>query len=400
MSRLTVPLHAKHPSFAAKPAQTPSTPLSQMGEGANRVAAEAPRTIVVLAFDDSLLLNGAGPLEVFAAVPRILGGPFTDHPPYRLLLASPRGGLVASVSGIEIMTRSLEQLEQDAPSIDTLLVVGGPGVAALEASETVCTWLRQRHSSIRRLCSVGTGTFALAAAGLLDGRRVVTHWKFADELEARYPAVTCQRDALYLNDHNLWTCGGAAAGIDLALALVEQDLGPHAALALARYFTVFLWRSAEQPQLSASLQAQSNALRTDPDVRLARLHAWIAANLNSDLRVERLAEQFGMSPRHFARAYVAATGDTPARAVETLRLEAACRLLETSGEPIKRIAETVGFGREERMRRAFQKELGTSPLGYRTQANAPQLGVPVPSAGQTGYRQAAALGITLERLAQ
>lgn len=381
MSRPAVPLHAKHPSFAA-------------------TTATSVRTIVVVAFDNALLLNGAGPLEVFAAVPRILGGPFANQAPYRLLLASPQGGLVASISGIEVMTRSLAQLDQDAPQIDTLLVVGGPGVAAVEADPTVCAWLRQRHASIRRLCSVGTGTFALAAAGLLDGRRAVTHWKFADELEARYPSVTCQRDALYFHDANLWTCGGAAAGIDLALALVEQDLGPHAALALARYFTVFLWRSAEQPQLSASLQAQSNALRTDPDVRMARLHAWIAANLDGDLRVERLAEQFGMSPRHFARAYVAATGDTPAQAVETLRLEAACRLLETTGEPIKRIAETVGFGREERMRRAFQKELGTSPLGYRNQAKAPQVGVPLPTAGQTGYRQASELAIALERLAQ
>ncbi|PTQ74206.1 GlxA family transcriptional regulator [Pseudomonas sp. GV071] len=389
-------LHAKHPSFAAKQTQPLCSPLPHGGEGVD----SAQRTIVVLAFDAALLLNGAGPLEVFAAVPRVLGGPFASQSPYRLLLASPQGGLVATVSGIEVMTRSLAELDQDGLHIDTLLVVGGPGMTAVEASEPVCAWLRQRQPTIRRLCSVGTGSFVLAAAGLLDGRKVVTHWKFADELEAHYPAVTCQRDALYLHDGNLWTCGGAAAGIDLALALVEQDLGPHAALALARYFTVFLWRSAEQPQLSASLQAQSNALRTDPDVRMARLHAWIAANLDSDLRVERLAEQFGMSPRHFARAYVAATGDTPAQAVETLRLEAACRLLETTGEPIKRIAETVGFGREERMRRAFQKELGTSPLGYRTQAKAPQVGVPTPSVGQTGYRQTTTLGITLERLAQ
>lgn len=360
MSRPAVQLHAKHPSFAAMP---------------------ATRTVVVLTFADALLLNGAGPLEVFAAIPRVLGGPFAAQPPYALLLASPQGGLLASVSGIEVMTRSLQALDEESVVIDTLIVVGGPGVAALEADASVCHWLRQRQPYIRRLCSVGTGAFALAAAGLLQGRRVVTHWQFTEPLQALYPGVCCQPDALYLNDGHLWTCGGAAAGIDLTLALVEQDLGPHAALALARYFTVFLWRSAEQPQLSASLQAQSNALRTDPDVRLARLHAWIAAHLSEDLRVERLAEQFGMSPRHFARAYVAATGDTPAQAVETLRLEAACRLLETTAEPIKRIAETVGFGREERMRRAFQKHLGTSPQGYRAQA-----ATAVPAAGQTGYR--------------
>ncbi|MBD1597649.1 GlxA family transcriptional regulator [Pseudomonas typographi] len=360
MSRLAVPLHAKHPSFAA----TPET-----------------RTVVVLTFTDALLLNSTGPLEVFAAIPRVLGGPFATQAPYRLLLASPCGGRVTSVSGIEVMTHSLAWLDEQAQRIDTLIVVGGPGVAALEADDRVCAWLRRRQATTRRLCSVGSGTFALAGAGLLEGRSVVTHWKFTEQLQALYPGVQCRQNALYLNDGPFWTCGGAAAGIDLALALVEQDLGPHAALALARYFTVFLWRSAEQPQLSASLQAQSNALRTDPDVRLARLHAWVAAHLGEDLRVERLAEQFGMSPRHFARAYVAATGETPAQAVETLRLEAACRLLETTREPIKRIAETVGFGREERMRRAFQKQLGTSPQGYRQQATRP-----LPAAGQTGYR--------------
>lgn len=355
-----VPIHAKHPSFAAIP---------------------DIRTVVVLTFTDALLINGSGPLEVFGAVARVLGGRFASQPPYRLVLASPAGGLVASVSGIEVMTRSLAWLDAQVPQIDTLIVVGGPGVAALQGDARLCQWLRRRQPGTRRLCSIGTGSFALAAAGLLAGRTVVTHWKFIEQMQADYPDVHCQQDALYLNDGHLWTCGGATAGIDLALALVEQDLGPHAALALARYFTVFIWRSAAQPQLSASLQAQSKALGTDPQVRLARLHAWIAAHLSEDLRVERLAEQFGMSPRHFARAYVAATGDTPAHAVETLRLEAACRLLETSSEPIKRIAETVGFGREERMRRAFHKQLGDSPQNYRLRSNAP-----LPAAGQTGYR--------------
>jgi transcriptional regulator GlxA family with amidase domain len=346
------------------------------------------RTVVVLAFDDLLLLNAAGPLEVFAAIPRVLGGNFIGQPPYRLLVASPQGGQVMSISGISVATCSLAQIEQMAPLIDTLIVAGGPGMAALETDEHACDWLRSRAPQIRRLCSIGTGSFALAAAGLLDGREVVTHWKFAAELQARYPAVRCQSDALYLHDGNLWTCGGATAGIDLALGLVEQDLGAPVALALARYFTVFLWRGAEQPQLSASLNAQSNALRTDPDGRLARLQAWIAANLNGDLRVERLAEQFGMSPRHFARAYVAATGKTPAQAVENLRLETATRLLKTTSEPIKRIAETAGFGREERMRRAFQKHLGTSPHGYRSEMKAAMAGAAQP------------LGIALAGLAQ
>ncbi|PAA34659.1 AraC family transcriptional regulator [Pseudomonas fragi] len=355
MSRQTVALHAKHPSFAAMPGAT-------------------PRTVVVLAFDELLLLNAAGPLEVFAAIPRLLGGTFASDPPYRLLLVSPMGGQITSVSGISVNTLSLEQIDQQADVIDTLIVAGGPGVAALEANLPVCSWLRRRATAVRRLCSIGTGTFALAAAGLLEGRKVVTHWKFAEELQARYPTLQCQTEGLYLHDANLWTCAGAAAGIDLALGLVEQDLGPHAALELARYFTVFVWRSAAQPQLSASLNAQSLALRTAPDVRLVRLHAWIAANLQSDLRVEILAEQFGMSARHFARAYVATTGHTPAHAVELLRIEAACQLLKTTSEPIKRIAETAGFGREERMRRGFHKHLGIGPQHYRNQSRcaAPQ----------------------------
>ena len=347
MSRQTVALHAKHPSFAAM-----------------------PRTVVVLAFDELLLLNAAGPLEVFAAIPRLLGGTFASHPPYRLLLVSPAGGPITSVSGISVNTLSLAQLDRQAPVIDTLIVAGGPGVSALEASVQVCSWLRSRAGSIRRLCSIGTGTFALAAAGLLDGRKVVTHWKFAEQLQARYPTLQCQGEGLYLHDANLWTCAGAAAGIDLALGLVEQDLGAHAALELARYFTVFLWRSAKQPQLSASLNAQSRALRTDPDVRLVRLHAWIAANLQSDLRVEKLAEQFGMSPRHFARAYVATTGHTPAQAVELLRLDAACQLLKNTSEPIKRIAETAGFGRRSACGACFTSSWASARTITGTRAHA------------------------------
>jgi len=367
--------HAKHPSFSA------------IG---------TPRTVLVLAFPGALLLNAAGPLEVFAAAPRVLGGELLARAPYTIVLASPDGGEVESISGIVVVTRSLAQVEDI--EVDTLIVIGGPGVAELEVDERVKAWLQRRAPQARRLCSIGTGAFALAAAGLLDDRQVVTHWKFAEALQQQYPALRVEREALYLHDGHLWTCGGASAGIDLGLALLEEDLGPHAALALARYFTLFLRRSAQQAQLSAPLKAQSDALRSDRDQRLVRLHAWIAENLDGDLRVERLAERFGMSPRHFARAYTAATGGTPAQTVETLRLEAACRLLETSQEPIKRIAETVGFGNEERMRRSFQRQLGVSPLGYRSRSRV--AGGPEPLAGQTGYRHGAGLAIALDHLAQ
>ncbi|OLU25593.1 AraC family transcriptional regulator [Pseudomonas sp. PA15(2017)] len=376
MSTPRARLHVKHPTFSAS---------------------AQPRTVLVLAFPDALLLNAAGPLEVFAAAPRVLGGKLLNNPPYRVVLASPEGGEIETISGIQVGTCSLQQVAREVERIDTLIVIGGPGVSRLEADAEVIAWLRQHAPAARRLCSVGTGAFALAAAGLLDGRRVVTHWKFADALQQSYPALRVVHDALYLHDDNLWTCGGASAGIDLGLALLEQDLGPHAALALARYFTLFIQRSAEQPQLSASLKAQSDALRSDRDLRLVRLHAWMAENLNADLRVERLAEHVGMSPRHFARAYAAATGSTPAQTVETLRLEAACRLLETTREPIKRIAETTGFGSEERMRRSFQRQLGDCPLGYRRQARSRGS---APGIGQTGYSHGARLSIALNRLAQ
>ncbi|WP_175650732.1 GlxA family transcriptional regulator [Pseudomonas sp. Marseille-P9899] len=370
--------HVKHPSFSA---------------------ISAPRTVLVLAFPGALLLNAAGPLEVFAAAPRILGGELKQSPPYRIVLASPLGGEIETISGIAVMTRSLADVEAEA-ELDTLIVIGGPGVSELESDPYVNVWLQRHAPRARRLCSIGTGAFALAGAGLLEGRRVVTHWSFAEELQQRYPALIVEREALYLHDGHLWTCGGASAGIDLGLALLEQDLGPHAALTLARYFTLFLRRSAEQAQLSAPLKAQSDALRSDRDQRLVRLHAWIAGNLDSDLRVERLAEKFGMSPRHFARAYTAATGGTPAQTVETLRLEAACRLLETSKEPIKRIAETVGFGNEERMRRSFQRQLGVSPLGYRSRSRVEGGGEENPVAGQTGYRYEERVSIALDHLAQ
>ncbi|WP_263145082.1 helix-turn-helix domain-containing protein [Pseudomonas sp. RIT-PI-AD] len=371
-----------------------TSPVRHYVEHPSFPAAEGPRCVWVLVFPGSLLLNAAGPLEVFAAVPRVLGGEWAGSPPYRVVLVSPGGGEIETVSGISVCTRAFEDVEHETGP-DTLIVSGGPGISCVLTDRRAIAWLQRRGPSARRLCSVGSGAFALAEAGLLEGRRVVTHWKFAEALQREYPGLQVERYALFLHDDGLWTCGGAAAGIDLGLALLEEDLGPHAALALARYFTVFLQRSAKQPQLSAALKAQSDALRTDRDLRLVRLHAWIAENLDADLRVERLAERLGMSPRHFARAYVAATGGTPAQTVETLRLEAACRLLETTREPIKRIAETVGFGHEERMRRSFQRQLGTSPLGYRTQARSGQR----ERSGQAGYRHDGGPAFALDQLA-
>jgi transcriptional regulator GlxA family with amidase domain len=220
-------------------------------------------------------------------------------------------------------------------------------------------WLANRAQAARRVASVCTGAFLLAACGLLDGRRAVTHWRSCARLQQRHPAVRVEEDRIYLRDGKVWTSAGVTAGIDLALALVEEDLGRDLALAVARHLVVFLKRPGGQSQFSTMLAAQS----AGDD--FARLHDWIATHLDADLRVEHLAAAAGMSPRHFARVYAERMGRTPAKAVEAMRIEAARRALEESGAPIEAVARRCGFGDEERMRRSFLRRLGVGPRAYR-----------------------------------
>lgn len=323
-----------------------------------------PRLVVVLAFDGVVLLDISGPLEAFAiaGAPRVENpyavAPYDAAPAYHIRVASIRGGAIRTSTGLGVVTEPLDALEGEA--IDTLLVPGGGQGDDPAAPPDLVAWVARRAPCVRRTCAVCIGAFLLAAAGLLDGRRATTHWIAAPLLAERYPGVRVEPDALYLRDGAIWTSAGVTAGIDLVLALIEEDLGHRVAMATARQLVVFLKRPGGQSQYSAPLAAQAAEGGTFAD-----LHAWMADRLAGDLRIARLAAQAGMSPRTFARAYVAAVGRTPAKAVEDMRLEAGCQALASTDLPLKRIAHRAGFGDEQNLRRVFQRRLGVGPLEYR-----------------------------------
>jgi transcriptional regulator GlxA family with amidase domain len=263
---------------------------------------------------------------------------------------------VTSSAGLGIATDPLPRIGE---RLDTLLVAGGPGVEAASSDPVLVDWLRRRASKARRVASVCTGAFLLAASGTLDGRRAVTHWSYCADLARRFPAVRVESDPIFVRDGAVWTSAGVTAGIDLALALVEEDLGRTAALAVARYLVVFLKRPGGQAQFSEALSLHS------AEDEFAALHDWIDRHLADDISLPKLASQAGMSERSFSRHYAEATGLTPARAVERLRVEAARRLLSESRLPVKRISQRCGFGSEETMRRSFLRVLAATPQDYR-----------------------------------
>lgn len=313
------------------------------------------RLVVMLAFEGGNLVDVAGPLQAFDTANH-LRPPGTTG--YRLLTVSEHGGAITTSPGLPLLTEPLSTLS--GKSIDTLIVPGGlPPEGPVHLGGLVA-WLRRNAQRPRRLCSVCTGAFLLADAGLLDGRRCTTHWSRAAELASRRPALRMDSDSIFVRDGNIWTSGGVTAGIDLSLALVEEDLGHEVAIATARQLVMFVKRPGGQSQFSRPL-----ALQASRSGRFATLHSWIAANLDADLCVERLAEHAGMSPRTFARAYVAETGTTPAKSVEMIRLEAACRALEETGLPLKRIAAMTGLGSEQNLRRVIQRQFGIGPADYR-----------------------------------
>ncbi len=341
--------------------------------------ATAPgRHVVILIYEGVNLLDVAGPAQVFTTAAARAEG--CDPPPYRVSVAARRGGPTLTSTGIAIVASSLAELA-DQP-IDTLIVAGGPGVYATRHDPEMVAWLAGRAARARRTCSVCTGAFLLAATGLLDGRRATTHWRWASALQAQYPSVRVEAHPIYVQDGAIWSSAGVSAGIDLALALVEADLGHTAALEVARHLVVFLKRPGSQAQFSAALAGQ-----TLGNARFGDLHAWIAADLAQDLRVERLAERIAMSPRNFARAYASATGVTPAKVVEAMRVEAARRLLEETLRPIGWIARQCGFGDDERMRRSFMRWIGVTPSDYRARFRS---GRPDPQAPDAAHPDAMA----------
>lgn len=335
----------------------------------------------ILAFPRVQLLDVAGPLQVFATANDLAAGAgagagIGTAPPYTPLVVA-REARVVSSAGLELLAHPLPshplpphpllRAAADAPPVDTLMIAGGFGVYPACEDSDLIGWIRRRAEGARRVASVCSGAFLLASTGLLDGRRAVTHWGRCREFAARFPAVRVDPDPIFIQDGAFWTSAGVTAGIDLALALVEADLGRDMALAVARQLVVFLKRPGGQSQFSATLDLQEAA---GGDDRFDRLHAWMADNVRGDLSVAALATVAGLSERTFLRRYRAATGITPARAVERVRVEAARRLLE-SGQPVKRVAERCGFGSEETLRRSFLRLLHTAPQAYRDRFTPP-----------------------------
>ena len=313
------------------------------------------RVIDVLTYPAVQLLDVTGPIQVFASA-NVQVTDAGGTTPYLLnVVAKGAGGATAS-AGVTLMT---DPLTQTGDALDTLLVAGGEGAEAAAEDPVLVDWVRQRASKARRVASVCTGAFLLAAAGLLDGRRAATHWMYCAKLAQRYPAIRVETDPIFVCDGPVWTSAGVTAGIDLALALVEEDLGLAVALAVARYLVVFLKRPGGQAQFSAALALQI------ADDRFGALHDWINRHLASDLSLSVLADQAGMSERSFSRHYAEATGQTPARAIEHLRVEAARRLLSETRLPVKRVSQRCGFGSEETMRRSFLRLLSVTPQDYR-----------------------------------
>lgn len=324
-------------------------------------AVPAPRTVVLVAFDGIQLLDLAGPVEVFDAATGVAR--HAGRRGYQVRIATPGGARVRSTSGVEVGSDldlfDLGSLATAAPDIDTLLVVGGFGTRQARGDEELLAVVRQLSGRARRTASVCTGALVLAAAGLLDGFRATTHWGSCDLLAER-TEVEVLPDQIFVRDRDRWTSAGVTAGIDLALALVDDDLGPEVAHEVAAYLVVFARRPGGQAQFSVALRAQ--AARTPA---IAEVQRWLPDHLGDDLTVERLAGRADMSPRSFARSFKAETGATPAAHVEELRVEAARRLLESTDHTIGAIARTVGLRHPETLHRAFARRVGTTPARYR-----------------------------------
>ncbi|MEU6982313.1 GlxA family transcriptional regulator [Streptomyces sp. NPDC046324] len=324
------------------------------------------RPVLVVLFDDVQSLDVTGPVEVFAGAARAAGGDSA----YPIVTASLDGGPVRTQSGLRLLPdTTLAAAERP----HTLLVPGGEGTR--HPDPRLIDWLRANAPGAERLVSVCTGALLLAEAGLLDGRRATTHWAVCDHLARCYPEVEVEADPIFVRDGRLSTSAGVTAGIDLALALVEEDLGRDTALTVARHLVVFLRRPGNQAQFSAQLAAQ-----TAQRAPLRDLQQWITEHPEGDLSVEALAARARLSPRHFARAFQAETGTTPGRYVDQVRLEHARRLLEETADGVLEVSRAAGYGTPEAMRRAFVKAMGTAPADYRRRFHAPVPNASVPNA--------------------
>jgi transcriptional regulator GlxA family with amidase domain len=337
------------------------------------------RCALFVAFEGMGLLDLTGPLTVFWSASRFMEQ--QGRHGYARHTVSLDGGPVLTAEGVTIDTAPISQF--DAAQIDTIVIPGALDMAPTLADRRLVDWLAANAARARRTASLCAGTFLLAEAGLLDGRRAVTHWASCELLDQHYPALTVEPDAIFVQDGPIWTSAGVSAGIDLSLALIQEDCGREIAMQVARELVIYMKRPGGQSQFSELLQSQ-----TLTSTAFENLHLWISNNLSDQrLNVDLLAERVGMSPRNFARSYKAKTGRTPAKAVEVFRLEAARRLLEDTEQGIDRIARSCGFGDEERMRTTFQRHLAISPRDYRLRVSK---GPPLPGDACAAQRSAGA----------
>lgn len=308
--------------------------------------------IGILGYDGIQALDLVGPAEAFAATPGDAG-----VPPYEVVIIGLERRRFTSETGI---TMYADATTSSRLRLDTVIVPGGQAMRQADTSQKTAAWLASRAGGIRRIASVCTGIYGLAPTGLLDGRRVTTHWRFARDLAERYPALRVDADALFIHDGAFYTSAGITAGIDLALGMIEEDFGPTAALAVARELVVYLKRPGGQKQFSEPLQFQHRA--TD---RFADLTTWMAGHLDADLSVEAQAARVFLCPRQFSRVFTQIHDTTPGAFVEELRLGEASRRLASRRVGVDAIARSVGYHNVDVFRRAFERRFGVSPTKYR-----------------------------------
>jgi transcriptional regulator GlxA family with amidase domain len=348
----------------AKLAQRPARQKASRNHVSDSSISRSPLRVLIVAVPPMRTLDVFGPAEVFGDANWLRGG----DPAYQVnIISACADRVVANHLGTPVHT-DRTYLEYSGP-VDTLLVAGCMGPRELHYETGFLEWLRLQSTRARRFGSICTGAFVLAKAGLLDGRRATTHWNWATELAQDYPQVTVDPDAIYVRDGNCYTSAGVTAGIDLCLALVEQDLGRPLALRIAQMMVVFLRRPGGQSQFSATLEAQIGE-----NHQLGDLLAWLPDHLRQDLSVDSLARRLAMSARNFARLFRQEIGKTPGEHIEELRLEAARRQLESTSRSTDEVAAACGLASAEVLRRLFRRRLQVTPGQYRT------------SFGQTGVR--------------
>jgi transcriptional regulator GlxA family with amidase domain len=313
------------------------------------------RRIAIAVYDGVTGLDVTGPADVFSTANELVS---REPAPYHVVATGSRRGRVAAESGVSLHA---DIAFKDNVSFDTIIVPGGVGVRLhAKTRAPVVQFLLAHSKKARRIASVCTGIYALADTGLLDGRNVTTHWRYADDVGRLWPKLHVNADAIFINDGKFYTSAGVTAGIDLSLSFVEEDFGSELALAVAREIVVYLKRSGGQLQYSQPLLAQ-----TKTRTHFGNLTEWIRGNLQSDLTLETLAERIHLSPRHFVRKFKATLGVTPSDFVEQLRLDEARWLLVNGDDSVSDLAQTVGYRGDDTFRRAFERRYGIAPAEYR-----------------------------------